>query len=146
VSDEAVAVVKLIYEAFGRADPLSVLPLLDPDIEVEHRGAIPELAGRDFNGPEGVAEVVATVMAEFSEFESWPEEIQSNGDDVVIITMQKGVGRASGATVEKRLPQVWTVQNGKAVRWRIFKDRSEAMAAAGLVQPPPSPGGSKRRD
>jgi ketosteroid isomerase-like protein len=76
--------------------------------------------------------VIATVLSEFSEFESSVEEILGAGDDVVVISFQRGVGRASGAAVEKRLPQVWTVRDGKAVHWRILRDRNDALRTAGL--------------
>ena len=118
------------------------LALIDPEIQVEHRGVVPELVGRDFQGHEGVGEVMATVLAEFSEFETRVEEIIDAGDDVVVISFQRGVGRISGAEVEKRLPQVWTVRDGRVVRWLIVRKREEALRAAGLPALPP--GGSSR--
>jgi ketosteroid isomerase-like protein len=52
-------------------------------------------------------------------------------DKVVVVVFQRGVGRTSGVPVERRVGQMWTVRDGRAVRWQIFKDREEALAAAG---------------
>ena len=127
-----VEIIRRLFDAIRSQDATAALALVDPAIEVEHRGEVPELAGRDFHGHEGLAEVIGTVVAEFADFEIELEEIVDAGDEIVVIAHQKGIGRASGAAVEKRLPQVWTVRDGKAVRWRIYRERAEALAAAGL--------------
>lgn len=101
---------------------------------MNYRGVVPDLAGRDLRGHAGVAELMTTITAEFSEFEAHPEEIIDAGDRVVVVVFQRGRGRASGAEVERRVGQVWTVCDGKAVRWQIFKDRSEALEAVGLSE------------
>ena len=134
MSQENVEIVRALFEAIARRDAESAVALVDPGIEVQHRGDIPELTGRDLYGYQGLTEVVATVTADFLEFELQPEEILDGGDEVAVVALQKGIGRASGAAVEKRLHQVWTVRQGKAVRWRIFKTRFEALEAAGLSE------------
>jgi ketosteroid isomerase-like protein len=44
---------------------------------------------------------------------------------------QRAVGKASGAPVDIHIGQVWTLRNGKAVRWRIYKSKAEALSAVG---------------
>jgi hypothetical protein len=45
-----------------------------------------------------------------------------------------GRGKRSGVEIEIDMPlwQVWTLRDGKAVRWRIFRSKQEALEAAGL--------------
>lgn len=132
MSQEAVDVVRRIYEATTRGDPAAALALISPDVEIRYRGVVPDLHGRDFHGHVGIAEMLGTITAEFSEFETRAEELHDAGDRVVVVVYQRGTGKLSGAPSEKRVGQVWTVHDGKGVRWEIYRDRDEAMAAAGL--------------
>ena len=134
MSAENVETIKALYAATNRGDAASALALLDPEIEVNYRGVVPDLSGRDLHGHAGIAEVMGTITAEFSEFEAHPEEVMDAGDKVVVVVFQRGIGKASGAAVERRVGQVWTVRGGKAIRWQIFKDRTEALEAAGLSE------------
>ena len=43
-------------------------------------------------------------------------------DQFVAVVRQTGAGRSSGARVETRLAHVWTVANGKAVRWEAVPE------------------------
>ena len=43
-----------------------------------------------------------------------------------------GRGKASGVEVAAPGWHVWTVQEGKAVRWLVFGTEEEALEAAGL--------------
>ena len=132
MSREHVAVIEGLYAATGRGDVAAALAVIDPAIEINYRGVVPDLHGRDLHGHAGIAEVMTTISGEFSDFEATPEEILDAGDEVVVVVFQRGVGRSSGVPVERRVGQVWTVRDGMAVRWQIFKDREEALAAAGL--------------
>jgi ketosteroid isomerase-like protein len=51
----------------------------------------------------------------------WPEAAVLRG---------KGSGKASGAEVERRFAQLWTVLDGKVVRFRAYADREAALRAA----------------
>ena len=130
MSQEDLDVVRRLYDASGRGDTAAALALFDSDVEINYRGVVPDLAGKDLYGPAGVAEVMTTITGDFSEFEARPEELIDAGDKVVAVVHQWGVGRASGIRVERRVGQVWTVRDGKVVRWEIYEDRDEALEAA----------------
>jgi ketosteroid isomerase-like protein len=61
-----------------------------------------------------------------------PQEWIDAGDEVVLLCVWVVRGRASG--LERRQPQghVWTLHDGKAIRFRWFNDQDEALKAAGL--------------
>jgi len=44
----------------------------------------------------------------------------------------RGHGRASAVEVERRHDSVWTIRDGKAVRFQWFHEPDEALKAAGL--------------
>jgi ketosteroid isomerase-like protein len=44
----------------------------------------------------------------------------------------RGRGSASGVEVENRHRSVWTIRDGKAVRFQWFSEPSQALEAAGL--------------
>jgi ketosteroid isomerase-like protein len=54
------------------------------------------------------------------------------GDQVVTLVRQVGRGRLSGAEVEQRFAQLWTVRGGKIVRMEMYTDKETALEAAGL--------------
>jgi ketosteroid isomerase-like protein len=58
------------------------------------------------------------------------EELLDAGDQVVALLTFRGEGRSSGAAVEARIANVWTLHEGKVVRMQYFGDREEALAAA----------------
>jgi ketosteroid isomerase-like protein len=58
--------------------------------------------------------------------------VDTDGDDVVVLGRYTASGSASGVSVEGEHGYVWTVRDGRAVRFRWFQSHSEALEAAGL--------------
>ncbi len=54
------------------------------------------------------------------------------GDDVVVIGTLRGKGHGSRIAVERRQGYVWTIRDGKAIRFEWFNDPAEALEAVGL--------------
>jgi ketosteroid isomerase-like protein len=113
------------------------LQLADPDIEWDATRLtemIPDLAGV-YRGHDGVR----TYWRRW--FEAWRDlefdfDLRYAGDDVVaLIRNQRQWGRHTGICTE--LPpyaQVFTIRNGKLVRWRTFPDQEQALKAVGLEE------------
>ena len=116
MSAENVAVVRSIYENFGRRDFPAVLGALDPEVEwieadndfLPHRGT--------HRGPAEVAEkVFGSVAATFDEFEVVPVTLHDAGD--VVVVEGRHVGKTkTGRALDAPAAWVWTVRDGKAVR------------------------------
>ena len=130
VSAENVEVVRRIYGADDQRDAATALELLDPEIEVEYRG---QLIDKDvtYRGHAGVRQLMQSIRENFDDFRVEVEEYIDHDEHVVVALHQRAVGRASGIPVDIHIGQVWTVRSGKAVRWRIYKSKAEAMAAVG---------------
>jgi ketosteroid isomerase-like protein len=129
MSKENVEVVREIYEELKQGRIL--FEVFDPAIELD-------LSERVFNpavyhGYDGAGQFWSEVQEVWELWETLPEEIIDAGDNVVAFVRSRGRGRGSGVEVEDQSANVWTFRAGKVVRYRLYRDRDEAMRAAGLA-------------
>lgn len=103
------------YEALNQGDLSPVLELLDPEIEWHEPGDSPE-AGTH-HGRDSFERFLRGWMDSFEGFRVVPVEVAERGDKLIAFVHQSGRGRASGVEVDARLAHVWTVEDGRAVRW-----------------------------
>jgi ketosteroid isomerase-like protein len=61
-----------------------------------------------------------------------PERFLDAGDRVVVFARIVGKGGASGLPFELETTHVWTIRSGRATSMHAYRDRSEALEAAGL--------------
>jgi uncharacterized protein len=83
--------------------------------------------------PEPIADETASSVScragsSFDGFRVEPERVVERGDELVAVVRQTATGRGSGVQVETRLAHVWTVANGRAVRWEAVPDVEAALA------------------
>ena len=114
------------YEALNRGDLSVVLELLDPDLEWHEPGDSPE-AGTH-RGRDSFERFFRSWIDSFDEFRVEPVRVVERGKDLVAVVHQSGRGRASGVEIEIRLAHVWTVEDGRAVRWEAIANPDEALA------------------
>jgi ketosteroid isomerase-like protein len=65
---------------------------------------------------------------------SWqmePERFEAVGDCVAVVVRYRAVGRSSGLVVEGCESALWTLRDGRVVRYAWFHDPDDAIAAAG---------------
>ena len=63
-----------------------------------------------------------------------PERFIDAGDDVVVVATVTGISREGRIPVERKQGYVWSIHNGKAIRFRWFSTPQEALAAVGLSE------------
>ena len=117
------------YGALNRGDLSVVLDLLDPEIEWHEPAQ--SLEGGAHRGRDSFERFLRGWLESFEGFRVEPERVVERGDELVAVVRQTGSGRASGLRVETRLAHVWTVADGKAVRWEAVADPEAALADAG---------------
>jgi uncharacterized protein len=117
------------YAALNRGDLSVVLDLLDPDIEWHEPAA--SLEGGAHRGRDSFERFLRGWMESFESFRVEPERVVQRGDELVAVVRQTGTGRSSGLRVETRLAHVWTVADGKAVRWEAVADPEAAVDDGG---------------
>jgi ketosteroid isomerase-like protein len=145
VSQENVDIVRAVLTAYRNPE---LIPLLasgdldfswvDPDIEWDASRLdemIPDLA-EVFRGHEGVRTYWRRWFEAWRDLEFEVEDVLDAGDDAVaLIVNQRQWGRHTGiATALPPYAQVFTLRDGKLVRWRTFPDQAEALEAVGLSE------------
>lgn len=131
MSQENVEIVRTYLEDFGEGNLDGVLAASDPGIELEVSDAYFD-APRTYRGHEGMRELFAAQAEVFDPFRLEPEEFLDAGDRVLVIARAGGLARASGVEVLGRFGHLWTVQSGKIVAFKEFKNPDEALDAAEL--------------
>ena len=117
---------KRAYAALNRGDLSVVVELLDPELEWHEPAPSPEAGVH--RGRDSFVSFFRGWRESFDGFRVEPERIVTRGDELVVIVRQTGIGRSSGVPVETRLAHVWTVDEGKAVRWEAVADPDVALA------------------
>ena len=115
--------VRSIYEAFAQGDVARVVGALDGDISWTEAAGFPY--GGTYNGPESVVgNVFAKLATEWDGFAAVPHTFVSEGDLVVALGDYSGTYKATGRSFSAPFAHVWTVRNGKAVRFQQHTDTS----------------------
>ena len=114
------------YDALNSGDLSVVLALLDPDIEWHEPAPSPD-AGT-YRGRDSFERFARSWLDGFDSLRVEREQVVERDDDLLAVVRQTGTGRASGLRVEARLAHVWTVANGRAVRWEAIPDAEAALA------------------
>src|SRR5919198_4294560 len=120
MSEENVEVARRGYEAWESGDLSAALDILAPEMITYVAPPIP-VAGT-FRGPEGFLQVTLDWAEAFDELVMTGEEFIDAGDQVVVRTLHRSRGAASGVPVQNDVWYVWTIRAGKAVRVEIFNE------------------------
>jgi len=126
VSRENVELVQRGFEAWERGDLESLVQTFDEDVVTR------PIIGPDRLGPQGVLEMAADWVEGLDEFTMKPEEFMDAGDQVVVRVRQEAREASAGLPVEATFWFVYTIREGKAVRFELFRDREQALEAAGV--------------
>jgi ketosteroid isomerase-like protein len=132
MSQENAEIVRRIYASWAPGSSPAKSNLLHPDIEWVNPSDALEPGTR--TGIEAFSSITEELDDTFSEFGMHVERIIDAGDCVVVIATMRGQGGASGVAIERRHGSVWTIRDGKAVRFQWFYEPAEALEAVGLSE------------
>jgi ketosteroid isomerase-like protein len=128
MSEQDVETVRGAYDAFNSGNPGGVLERLDPEVQWIEPGGGKAPSGT-FNGPQSVGDdVFAAVPQNFDEFTAEPENLDDQGDTVLVTGRFKGKSK-SGADLDAPFEHVWEMKEGKAARFENKVDQDEWAAA-----------------
>jgi ketosteroid isomerase-like protein len=134
MSEENVEVVKRSVEAYRRGDIDACLEEVGDDVELDFS----RVRGPDrgvYRGSEGFRELFATFMEAWESITWLSTEYIEAGEQVVFATRARFHGRGSGIEVEGGgMGAVYTLRDGKIVRYEQFQSKAEALEAAGLSE------------
>jgi uncharacterized protein len=132
MSKENVEIVRRAYENWNRGDYAAALESVAPEIEAEDN--LGGVLDGTYEGIAGFQKYAVGFWGSFVDFHTEIEDFIAEGDEVVISAHHYGRGKGSGVRVEMHNWHVWTVRDGKIVRYRVFRTKPEALEAAGLLE------------
>jgi ketosteroid isomerase-like protein len=126
MSQQNVEAVRSAIEAYRRGDYDAASAYIARDVvwEVGQEGPL--------RSPAAVREAWKRWDSEWEELEVIPAEFIDAGDSVVVAMHYRGRGRASGAEVTDRVFEVHTFRQHQCIRKADYRERSDALEAAGL--------------
>lgn len=124
-----VKLVQQAYESFGRGDIQGLLNSLSDQVEWR----TPKPQGVPFGGDYRGRDQVGRFFSELNQHEEVtrfePREFIAQGDRVVVCGSYACKARATGRTAESDWVHLFTVRNGKVVKFQEFFDTAAAMIA-----------------
>jgi ketosteroid isomerase-like protein len=130
MSQDNVAVVRRIYEAFAKGDVPTVLSLFDPKIEWWEAENFIYADGNPYIGPEAVLTGVFMKLGEEWEgFGVSPEGLLDAGDTVVSHGYYIGTYKRNGEKVRAQFAHFFSLRDGKVARFQQYADTAQFLRA-----------------
>jgi ketosteroid isomerase-like protein len=122
------SIVRSVYAAWAQGDLPGPRDVLDARIQYVNPPSAIEPGTRD-----GLEAFTRAVEATFQGWETWamePEQLAAVGDQVAVVVRYRARGRGSGVEVDGRESALWTIKDGKVVRYEWFRGPEDALRAA----------------
>ncbi len=132
MSDQNRQVVQRGYEARSAGRIHDWMETLDPEIEWDISGHPVE--GFPLHGT-GRSEFIGHVARYWSTWNDYAQDVKEmieRGDRVVVVLHEHARRRNSDADLERDVATVWTIEDGRRVRFQAFRSREAALQAAGI--------------
>jgi uncharacterized protein len=131
MSERNVEIVMRSFDAIADGNLDALLSLYDPAIQfLPLTGTRVETGG--YRGHQGVRDYFAEVGEVWEEMRPHADQVQTVGDNVVVVGGCAVRGRGSGAVTDSPLAWVITLRDGRITSHRGFRTADEALEAAGL--------------
>jgi len=127
-----VEIVRRTLDAVRRRDWETGESAYSPDVEWDDRDLRPE--GAVHRGLEAMRAEMRPWFLTWSDYRLEIERMVDADEHVVAIVRETGKGRSSGVRLDQRIGMVFTLRDGLIRRVRLFRDREEALEAAGLSE------------
>ena len=130
MSRENVELVRAGFAAHNRGDLDALVEFYDPDVVFE------TLLLGTHRGDEAIRLIYEENQKTLSGYDVVPVELIDAGDQVVAVAQVTGTGPTSQIAMEARdqFAFLFTIRNGRCVREQAFRNREEALEAAGLQE------------
>ena len=121
--------VRRLYAALGRGDVQGVLALLDERLEWTEAERFPYYGGT-WRSPQAVIDNLLVPLArDWDEFTVTAEDFVVEGDRVVSFGAYAGRFKATGRTMTARFAHLWTVRDGRIVKFEMHVDTAKILEA-----------------
>jgi ketosteroid isomerase-like protein len=127
MSQENLELIKTGFAAHNRGDLDALVEVYDPDVVFE------TLLLGTRHGQEAIRLIYEENQRTLSGYSIDPVELIDSGDQVVAVAQVNGVGPASQIAMDgDQFAFLFTIKDGRVVREQAFRNRDEALTAAGL--------------
>jgi ketosteroid isomerase-like protein len=126
--------VEIAVGYFEAADLATAIDALAEDVRLVFHGHLRELAGADtISGKKAAVDWLADWFSRFEpDYRFEVEESRDLRDGVLVVTVHRAKGRASGVPISQTTANVIAVVDNKIVRHDFFDSREEALEAAAM--------------
>ena len=129
MSQENVERIKVGFAAHNSGDVDALVEVYAPDAVFE------TLLLGTHHGNEAIRWIYEENQKTLSGYDVVPVELIDSGDQVVAVAEVKGVGPVSQIAMDgDQFAFLFTIKNGRVVREQAFRNRAEALEAAGLKE------------
>ena len=134
MSQENVEIVRRIFQQWASGS-LSSTEVFDSDVEYSRIGAeTPALEGR-WLGLDEMRTAMREYLEAVADLRIEAERIiDLGGERVLVLSRHTARGKQSGVPIEHEIGDVFTLRDGKIVRFDSYWDRAEALEAVGLSE------------
>ena len=119
------------YEEFNRTG-VPPLHLFHPEAEFDATRTLLDVGV--IRGPDQFLALIRDYSSSFEQFRVDAEELLDAGDQIVAVVRDGGRLKGSDSEIWNHFVHIWTVRDGKVVRWAAYVDKAEALEAAGLSE------------
>jgi ketosteroid isomerase-like protein len=131
MSQENVEIVRRLIEAHVKGDAGTASSLMDPMVVLD-ASRVSEIVG-DSQGRDEVVDAVRSYRGAFSEYDFKVEKLQDLGPGVILgVAEESGVGKTSGAEVERTYYVLYSVIDRLVTRMTHFPSEADALNSLGL--------------
>ena len=128
MSEENVERVRKGFEAHNRGDLDALVEFYDPEVVFE------TLLLGTHHGNEAIRTIYAENQKTMAGYDVVPVELIDGGDKVVAVAQAVGAGSTSRISLDDAFAFVFTFKGERVIREQAFRNREEALEAAGLSQ------------
>ncbi|MEO8097044.1 MAG: nuclear transport factor 2 family protein [Acidobacteriota bacterium] len=126
MSQENVQIVEGFYQAMSRGDIGGVLGALDPKIEWNEAENFVYADHSPYLGTDDLLNgLFMRLMTEWEGFKALPEKFIGSGDTVAVTGRYQGTFRATGKPMNAQMVHVFTLAEGKIVRFQQYTDTAQ---------------------
>jgi|SoiMetStandDraft_5_1073268.scaffolds.fasta_scaffold56171_2 ketosteroid isomerase-like protein len=126
MSQEDVRAIRGLYEAFGRKDLPAMLAVLHPEVEFYQSTLLPW--GGIYRGQEEAKRFFTTLVG-YVDSRIDLDEIIDAGEHIVAVGHSRGRVKANDHAFEVAIAHVWTMRQGKALRFENYLDTPTMLRA-----------------
>ena len=124
-----VDLIKKFYNSFKDQDKQIYLQLCDDNIEWTVMENMPN--GGIHVGKKAIfGEYFPKLFSSFAEFHAVPEEFLDAGDGIIVLGKYHVMAKKSKKQFESRFAHVYTIKNGKIIKFRQYADTMKIQEAA----------------